>query len=118
MKYKVVGWLDIVFGMIGALQQSIMLFVVYPKMNNLYQDFSGELPVQTKMFPYLTGLGIILFAGIAFLGMKLAFSKTSHEKLFKWGVGVLVGMLALGGIGIGFSIFSVIMPLYSITSGI
>ena len=118
MKYKVVGWLDLIFGLLGLVQQTIMLFVVYPKLNALYQDFyiGGKLPFFTRAYPYITVVLIILLAGIAYIGKKLAFEKSPNEKIFKLGLMALVAVFLFGGYYISSLIMSFVSPLYSITS--
>lgn len=116
MKYKVVGWLDLIFGSVGLIQQILMLFFVYPKLNTLYQDFNAQLPLFTRIYPYLVVVAAIVSAGIIFLGMKLAFSKTPSNKLFKLGTITLIVILLLGILNIFSSMLSVISPIYSLSS--
>ena len=112
------GWLDLTFGLLGLAQQIIMLFVVYPKLNSLYQDFyiGGKLPFFTRAYPYITVVMIILLAGIAYIGKKLAFEKSPSEKLFKWGLVALIVIFLFGGYYVSSLMMSFISPLYSITS--
>lgn len=116
MKYKIVGWLDLILGSLGFVQQILMLFVVYPKLSTLYQEFTAQLPWSTKAYPYLAGAIAIILALVAYTGAKLAFSKKPSEKLFKFGLAALFAILLLGGLYVSSAIFSIISPLYSLTS--
>lgn len=116
MKYKVVGWLDIVFGSLGFIQQIIFLLFVYPKLSSLYQDFGAQLPWYTRAYPYLVLIVAIILAGIVFIGSKLAFSKSPNEKLFKVGIVTLITIVLLGGIYLSLSLFSALSPIYGLSS--
>lgn len=116
MKYKVVGWLDLVFGSLGFVQQVIMLLVVYPKMNTLYQDFGVDLPIMSRMFPYATGGVILVLAGIGFVGGKLAFSKTPSEKIYVLGILALISILMGMGYYSSLIMKSLITPMYEVSA--
>lgn len=116
MKYKVIGWLDLIFGSLGFLQQILMLFVVYPKLSTLYQDFGAQLPLSTKAYPYFAGAIAIILVLVAQTGAKLAFTKKPSERLFKLGLAALILIFLLGGLYVPSAIFSIISPIYSLTS--
>lgn len=116
MKYKVVGWLDLIFGSLGLIQQILMLFFIYPKLSSLYQDFGAQLPLTTKAYPYVSVVVALVLAVVVYVGARLIFSKVRDEKVFKVGIVALVVMLLLGGLFISSSVISAILPIYSLTS--
>lgn len=116
MKYKVMGWLDLILGGLSFVQQAIMLFLVYPKMNVLYEGFGADLPFFTKVYPYTTGILILVLAGVVWIGWKLAFSKVPDKKLFKAGVIALIFIILGWGYYFGSSIMSLIYPIYDISN--
>src|SRR3989344_8188235 len=116
MKFKVVGWLDLVFGSLGLIQQILLLFFVYPKLTTLYQDFQTRLPASTQIFPYLSLAVSLLLVLIVILGAKLAFGQKPAEKTFKLGVVALIAILILGGIYLSTSTLSLLSPIYSLSS--
>ena len=115
MKFKVVGWLDLVFGSLGLIQQILLLFFVYPKLTTLYQDFQTRLPASTQIFPYLSLAVSLLLVLIVILGAKLAFGQKPAEKTFKLGVVALIAILILGGIYLSTSTLSLLSPIYSLS---
>ncbi len=112
------GWLNLIFGGLGLLQQILMLFLVYPKLSGLYQDFGADLPWLTRNFPIVTMAGIVFLAGVTYLGVKLAFDKAPQEKLFLAGLAGLAILFTIGGMYFGVTLVSVIGPIYSLTSNI
>jgi hypothetical protein len=114
VKYKVIGWLDLILGGLGCGQQVIMLFLVYPKLEYLYQGMEVELPFITRAYPYLTGAGVLFLAGTGLLGAKLVFGSEPGEKLYKLGVALFAGLLILGGLYFSATLRSLIEPLYTL----
>jgi type II secretory pathway component PulF len=79
----------LVLGGFDFVQQAIALLVVYPKMNVLYEDFGAELPLSTKMYPYVTGVVILVLIGVVEIGWKLIRGRNPSNKLFRLGVTAL-----------------------------
>ncbi|OGC92473.1 hypothetical protein A3D85_03020 [Candidatus Amesbacteria bacterium RIFCSPHIGHO2_02_FULL_47_9] len=118
MKYKVVGWLDLIFGCLGLVQQIVMLFFIYPKLSSLYQDFGAQLPFLTRVYPYLTAIAAVVLAGVVYIGARLVFGKLPNEKMFKLGVIALAVMFVLGGSYLASSLTSILSPIYGLSSNL
>lgn len=115
VKPKLVGWLNIVFGLFGALQQGVLLFVTYPRLISMYQDFGADLPLSITLAPLFMGFMLLLSLGVTFIGIRLVFCPQSGQKLYKMGLVSLAILLILGGFHLAVSIPALIMPMYRIT---
>lgn len=118
MKYKIVGWINLILGSLLLLQQIGMLFLVYPKLSYLYKEFGPDLPTSTKIYPYTTAVAIIFLSGVIWIGAKLAFNKIRSNNYFRLGITALVILFLFGGYYFSTQLLSVISPLYSITSNL
>lgn len=116
MRYKLVGWLNLVFGFLGLIYQVAMLFFVYPKLNSLYQDLDVQLPFTTKLYPFITLISIVVLAAVTAIGAKLITDKTPQEKLYKLGLIALLAFLFLASIFTYTAVYSLVKPLYDLTS--
>lgn len=115
MKYKIIGWLDLVIGSLGLLHQVVMLTIVYPKLNLLYQDFGVQLPAMTKIYPYITLMLVLILAAIVFIGVKLVFGKSPTKTQYIAGIIALIAMILGMGMMSYLAILSVVSPIYNLT---
>jgi len=118
MKYKIVGWINLVFGSLFLIQQVTMLFFVYPKLSYLYDEFGADLPLSTRIFPYLTTFVILVLVVIVWIGAKLVSNKIPNDKFLKLGIAGLIVLFLFGGYYFSTQLLSIIFPLYSITSNL
>ncbi|MBI2028893.1 hypothetical protein HYT02_00555 [Candidatus Gottesmanbacteria bacterium] len=114
IKYKIVGFFNILFGLILFFVPLTYLLLVIPKINELYADFGTKpnlLPI------YATG-SVPLFIGLLtiFIGSKLFSSQAKiREKYFLY---VLISLILwiIGGLIVGFLTLSIPFTLYNLTS--
>jgi len=116
VKYKIIGWINLILGSLFLLQQIGMLFFVYPKLNNLYGEFGGDLPLSTKIYPYTTTAAIIFLSGVIWIGARLVFNKYSSHKPLILGIFGFIILFLFGGYYFSTQFLSIISPLYSLTS--
>jgi len=112
--YKIIGILDIILGSIFSIFELILLFIVYPKLQVLYEGFDAELPTTTKLAPYIMFVILIIFLSIVFIGVKLLKSPT--DKLSKLGLIGFIVLILISGYFTAASILSVINPIYHLTT--
>lgn len=118
MKYKIIGWLDMVLGGLGFILQTVNLLVVYPKMKVLYGELGKNTPSSTQMYPFTTSITILALAVVVWLGWRLAFGKNPNDKLFKWGMLALAAVLLGMGYIMAYSTMSLVEPIYNISNGL
>lgn len=114
-KYKIVGFFNILFGLIYFFVPLIYLLLVVPKLAEIYKDFSVK---PDFLIVYLTGgFSIILGLLSLLLGFKLFSSEAKNkQKYFTIALILLLLVWILGGIITSFLVLSVLLPIYNLTS--
>ena len=118
MKSKLIGAMVVIFGLAELLFQAILLKGLLYELPKIYQDINVELPTAAKIFPYVSGLVITLMLGVIYIGLRLLFIKNSGKKLYKLGLLSLALTLLLIFVLTGFSVLTVVMPIYQVTAAL
>lgn len=114
-KYKIVGIINILFGIPQLLISSLPLFIV-PKLSSLYTDFNVKSQ-QNFISGYIVAILIFAMAMInLFLGVKGFTKSKKKEKYFKYGIISASVTFFLTGILVLVMVSTVILPIYSLTS--
>lgn len=119
LKYKIVGTLNIAFG-VGYLLAGIALNVyVFPRLTQIYDQFNILSSQLTQMQAGRVGGTVILF-GICLLNFYLGYrlfrgNKNTQENDFLYGLAVLGGSILFSGIATGLMSMSIMLPMYSLT---
>lgn len=94
-KYKIVGIVNLLLGLVGILIQLEILLFVYPKLVSLYRDFNAEVPFSTQVYPYIQiAITVVLFV-VVIVGVELTLTKNPNKKLFIAGIVSLTAILLL-----------------------
>jgi hypothetical protein len=113
MKYKIVGLLNLSFGIVQAAFPVVVYYAVIPRLYKMYTEMDAVPPrydlINIGMI-FLLVYGLINFL----VGLKLILGKGSMDKLFKIGVVLFVVNFVLGGLVSGLLMIGVIAPIYSI----
>lgn len=115
MKYKVLGVVNLIIGFLQISISLLTLFVTIPSLRTLYAGYDVEAPNFALI--YLMYF-IIIVAGIInlFLSFKLFSNATNKEKYFIYGMISTIITLIFIGASYAFSLFSIILPIYNVTS--
>ena len=114
MKYRILGTVNIISAAIVLLIQIGLLRSVI-KLYSLYQSLNAQLPLTSKISPFLSVaiIGIMLY--VLYIGFKLVTVKDGDTRLFKKGVVLLVITIAMVFLLTAFSVLSIIVPIYTMT---
>ena len=115
MRNRVVGSLNILFSTIELFLQ-LSTFLTRSKLDDLYTTMHAELPLITRVVPFISGLIIALMMYFIFIGIKLVTDKTENQKLFKKGI---IGLCVTAAVFVfltGFTMLSVVFPIYNLTN--
>lgn len=117
MKYKIVGIANFLIGGIQILVALMLIFLVIPRMQSLYQDFNVQIP---SIKPYLMpSLNTILGSLNIFLGYKLFSTETNDiDKYFTVSVIYLTFTFIIASVIAKLSILSLLIPLYKLTASL
>ena len=115
-KYKIVGIVNLLLGLVGIIIQLNTLLFIYPKLFSLYKDFNAELPLSTQTYPYIQIAIMLILAVIAFVGVKLILSKNPNKKLFVAGLISLIVILLLIFLNYISFLSGLVTPLYNLKS--
>jgi hypothetical protein len=117
MKYKLLGIANI---FVACMEILIMvnLLMVREKLESMYNSLKVDLPLVTRFFPFLAIFMIIAMVFVFVIGVKLFRNKTTNDKLFTFGAVVLVCTVILLFVLIGFSVMSIVMPIYTLTESL
>lgn len=116
MKYKIVGYIDIILSFLFGVSQVLLLIFVYPKMLRLYSDLNVQLPPATKnVFP-IGLMFTVIYLCIFLIGLKLL--KKPDRLTFILGIIAALIMILFGGYFSAISVMSVIGPAYNMTAEI
>jgi len=118
MKYKLVGWADMITGGVGGLQQLAMIAVVYPKMVRLYGELGASLPWYGRVMPYVSMGAVIYLGGLTVLGAKLVFDKSPKEGWWLAGLAGLAIAVGAAGLLMTVSVMGTVAPIYKLGTGI
>ncbi len=114
---KIVGLLNIFFGIVELIIQ-IELLLTYSRLFLMYKKVEAELPFMTMISPIISVLVICLMLFVISVGLKLVKAKVEDTKLFKKGVTWLIVTIAIVFLLTGFSVLSVITPIYNLTKAL
>lgn len=115
-KYKIVGIIDLFFGISQFLISIIFPLSVFPELSKMYADFNVN-----SQLNFTSGYIVVMFILIIavtnlFLGVK-GFTKTNEkDKYFRYGIISVVVTFFLTGILVAILNFSIISPIYNLTS--
>lgn len=115
-KYKIVGIVNLLLGLVGVLIQLNTLLFAYPKLFSLYKDFNAKLPFSAQIYPYIQVAILLVLAVIAFVGVKLILSKNPNKKLFAVGIISLIVILSLIFLNYVYFLSGLVTPLHSLKS--
>lgn len=114
-KYKIVGFFNILFGLIYFIVPVSYLFLVVPKLYQIYSYFNSK---PNLFIIYLFGgIPIVISLLSLLIGVRI-FSKDEkvREKYFVYGL-IFFGLLwIISGLIIASLSFSVLYPLYNLSS--
>lgn len=114
-KYKIVAIIELFLGLLQLTSALAMLLFVIPKLSSVYSDFN----VKASPINSYIALILVLLMGIVnlFFSFKLfANSKKNKEQYFKYGIISAISTFFLMGVFIGIANFSILSPLYNLTS--
>ena len=114
MKYKIVGGVLIFLAAIESLIQAGLLRAAF-KLRGLYANLDVQLPLISRLYPFLSLaiIGSMLYA--IYIGYKLLRVKGEDKKLLKLGMILLVAALTMLFVLTGFAFLSIVNPIYSLT---
>jgi len=114
-KYKIVGIINLFFGISLFLMSIFFLLSVFPKLSQMYADFNVSSQLNL-MSGYIVVLLIFIIAIMnLFLGAKGLTVSKEKEKYFKYGIISIVTTFFLMGILVAILNFSIISPVYNLT---
>lgn len=115
MKYKIIGAIDCLVGVLVFLQSASFLFFVLPKMNTLYRE--ADIVRNQPLSSYILSI-VMLLLGAAGIFLGYTQFTSNKQKYIKWAL-VIPVILILGLIFyISQIITSVINPIYNLTNSI
>jgi hypothetical protein len=117
MKYKLIGVANIFFASMEAIIM-INLLMIRAKLESMYESLAVDLPMVTKLFPILGIIVITTMVSEFILGIKLFRVKGENNRLFAFGILSLVCTILLLFVLIGFSVMSIVMPIYTLTDSL
>ena len=112
------GIADVLLGVAELSVQINLLFFVYPKLSLMYRGLNAELPLISRLYPFLSVGLIFVMLSIVLLGFKLIYSKNQSEIYVKWGIIGFILLLILLFLSVGASAVSVIFPIYNLTTSL
>lgn len=113
LKNKIVGFSDLLLGLWGIVLQVPFLLIVYPKLSSLYSQFNAELPITTRLIPYLSFLVLLISICSLYVGVKIFKTDKENKKLFAFGVILLIIMAIWALYGISLFVVGSILPIYN-----
>ena len=115
MKYKVVGLMNLSFGIVQAAFPVVVYYAVIPRLYTMYAEMNSIPP---KYDLINAGLVFLLIYGLVnvFVGLMLILGKGNLDKLLKIGVILFVANFIFGGLISGLLMIGIIAPIYSIGS--
>ena len=112
-KYKLVGFINIFFGVIQLLASASQLYLNI-QLGKLYSDFN----VNAGANLIVAKIGLVLLFAFAlvnlYLGFKGVTKNTQKEVYFKRGTIAAIASLVLSVFAVGFLIVTIILPIYSL----
>ena len=115
-KYKIVGIVDLFFGIPQLLISIVFPLSVFPKLSQMYSDFNVNSQLNLTSGYIVVMLILIIAITNLFLGVK-GFTETKEkDKYFKYGIISAVATFFLTGILVAILNFSIISPIYNLTS--
>jgi hypothetical protein len=115
-KYKIVGIIDLFFGIPQFLISIIFPLSVFPKLSQMYADFNVNSQLNLTSGYVVALLIFIIAITNIFLGIKGLTISKEKEKYFKYGIISAVATFFLTGILVAILNFSIISPIYNLTS--
>ena len=114
-KYKVVGVVNLLFGVFQIIYPLLVIFFTLPRLTELY----SELNIQGYSFisTYLI-IGFVMLIGIGnfFFGLNLISKSEKKEKYFKYALMLIIASFLFVGILFNLASLSTILPIYNLTS--
>ena len=112
-KYKIVGSINIFFGLVQILGSIIIPLFVMNKLTRMYETFEVNLKTPSGMYVVL---GIIFVVGIIniFVGIKAFNSKKGNNKVYTTSMVVAIFSIIITPILAGVLVTLVITPIYSL----
>lgn len=118
-KYKVIGILDILIGLMLVVYPLVVVLFILPKLSALYWEVGVNVFSNMFITQILSAVVLILGAASLCIGFKLLSSSgASKEKYFTYGIIFLILALVLGSFLIALSTISTILPIYDLTSSL
>ena len=114
MRYKILGFINLALGLLQSGLPLVYYFIVVPKLMRVYLDFGTRTPPDLNLTYRL--LLIILLLGLVNLLCALATLFFPRKLTFWLGVTVAGISLLVFGSYLGLVTFSVLLPIYSLTS--
>lgn len=113
MENKIVGSINLLLGIFYITLGVIIHFFVLPKISEIYSQFEVQLTTLQSL-SRMGFLALFIVAGLInlYFGIRLfSNNKKSKEKDLVYGIIAMIG----GFMIIGISVFSIVMPIYSLT---
>lgn len=117
IKYKVVGIISLLNGILFVLSPILMYLFVIPKFIALYEE--STLSTKANLGQTYLSLTIVFILGIIniFLGSKLLFgAEETKKKYYKYGLAMVILFLVLWGLYFFSAIFSGIFVIQQISN--
>lgn len=111
-RYKIIGSLNLLFGIFSSIFSLFDIFIIIPKLNSVSQEFETK-SISTTVYLFPT---IILLIGLINLFIAWKLIKNKQKKYFFLGILSLILGISTLGILIGASVLSTLLPLYNLTS--
>ena len=114
-KYKVVGYMQLVTGVIQSLSSLVHILFVIPRMRMMYMDLNEQVNLGPKVFlaPFFTFLLGLLYIFFALVNLDKIYPHLK-EKLYTPGLAYLIFGFSLVGLAMAFSTLSAVTPLLKI----
>jgi hypothetical protein len=116
IKYKIVGIIDLFFGISQLLISIIFPLSIFPKLSQIYADFNVNSQLNLTSGYIVVLLIFIIAITNILLGVKGFTMSKEKEKYFKYGIISAVATFFLTGILVAILSFGVMSPIYNLTS--
>ncbi len=115
-KYKIVGIIDLILGILQLLFSIVIPLSVFSTLRQLYYAINTHYQMNLMNVYVIVTLILLMAALNLFLGAKGLTGSKEKERYFKYGIISAVTTLFLTGILGSILIFSIISPIYNLTS--
>jgi hypothetical protein len=113
MKYKIVGILNLLFGIVQISFPVALYFFIIPRVMEAYKSFAVEYPYPSSLYYILFFLMAYGLANVI-IGILLLIGKGNQQRLFRLGVILFFSNFVVGGLVNGILMISVLSPIYNL----